>query len=151
MKTFPLALTAAILMTAGAAQARTEACQVVDEKAVAALFDQWNASLRTGDPAKVTAHYAADGVLLPTVSKAARSSHAEIKDYFVKFMKNAPEGRIDTRFIKIGCNVAHDVGTYTFSFKDGTKVAARYTYVYTFQEGKWLISHHHSSAMPAGS
>ena len=142
------ALAAIALLASGAAQARTETCQVTDEKAIAGLFDRWNASLRTLDPAKVTANYAADGVLLPTVSNTPRTNHAEINDYFVKFLKNQPQGSIDKRFIKIGCNVAQDVGTYTFGFKDGSKVSARYSYVYEFRDGQWLIAHHHSSAMP---
>lgn len=142
------ALAAAMLMAAGSAQARTETCQVTDEKAIAGLFDRWNASLKTLDPAKVTANYATDGVLLPTVSNTPRTNHAEINDYFVKFVKNQPQGTIDKRFIKIGCNVAQDVGTYTFGFKDGSKVSARYSYVYGFRDGQWLITHHHSSAMP---
>ena len=145
----PVAALAAML-AAGAAQAQTrsEVCEVTDEKAVAGLFDRWNASLKTLDPAKVTANYAPDGVLLPTVSNQPRATPAEINDYFVKFLKNQPQGVIDKRFIKIGCNVAQDVGTYTFTFKDGSKVSARYTYVYQFRDGQWLISNHHSSAMP---
>lgn len=50
----------------------------------------------------------------------------------------------------IGCNIAQDVGIYTFSFKDGSSVKARYTYVYEWREGQWLIAHPHSSAMPEG-
>ena len=30
----------------------------------------------------------------------------------------------------------------------GDKVKARYTYVYTLENGKWRIAHHHSSQMP---
>ena len=48
----------------------------------------------------------------------------------------------------VGCNIAQDVGTYTFTFKGGRKVAARYAFVYEHTDGKWLIEHHHSSAMP---
>ena len=142
------ALAAAMLMAAGSAQARTETCQVTDEKTISGLFDRWNASLKTLEPAKVTANYATDAVLLPTVSNTPRTNHAEINDYFVKFLKIQPQGVIDKRFIKIGCNVAQDVGTYTFGFKDGSKVSARYSYVYGFRDGQWLITHHHSSAMP---
>ncbi len=87
-------------------------------------------------------------MLLPTVSNNPRSTPAEIRDYFVKFLKGEPRGTIDKRIIRIGCNVAQDVGTYTFKFKDGTSVHARYTYVYELVNGQWLIAHHHSSAMP---
>ena len=144
-----LATAAAALVLATPAFSQTQAaCTPATEPQIAALFDRWNDSLRTLDPDKVVANYAADGVLLPTVSNQPRTNPAEIRDYFVKFLKSGPQGKIDTRVIKIGCNVAQDVGTYTFRFKDGKTVHARYTYVYEWTGGQWLIAHHHSSAMP---
>ncbi|MEP6502735.1 MAG: SgcJ/EcaC family oxidoreductase [Betaproteobacteria bacterium] len=124
------------------------ACKAVDEAQISALFDRWNDSLRTLDPDKVVANYAPDGVLLPTVSNEPRTDPAQIRAYFVKFLKSEPQGKIDRRIVKIGCNIAQDVGTYTFKFKDGKTVHARYTYVYEWEDGQWLIAHHHSSAMP---
>ncbi|XAH22735.1 SgcJ/EcaC family oxidoreductase [Xylophilus sp. GW821-FHT01B05] len=123
-------------------------CVPATEPQIAALFDRWNDSLRTLDADKVAANYAVDGVLLPTVSNAPRTTPAEIHDYFVRFLKSKPQGTINQRIIKVGCNVAQDVGIYTFRFKDGKKVKARYTYVYEWVNGQWLIAHHHSSAMP---
>ena len=38
-----------------------------------------------------------------------------------------------------------------FSLKDGSKVAARYTFDYVFTGGEGKISHHHSSAFPEKS
>lgn len=126
----------------------TASCVPATESQITGLFDRWNASLTTLDPDKVVANYAADAVLLPTVSNQARTNPAEIRDYFVKFLKGSPQGKIDSRIVKIGCNVAQDVGTYTFRFKDGKSVHARYSYVYEWVNGQWLIAHHHSSAMP---
>jgi len=154
MKTLNTALsaTALALITLSApafAQGKGEpVCMPVNEKEISALFDRWNDSLRTLDPDKVTANYAQDGVLLPTVSNQPRTTPLEIRDYFVKFLQSEPQGKIDSRTIRIGCNVAQDVGTYTFRFKDGKTVQARYTYVYERVNGQWLIAHHHSSAMP---
>ncbi|VWB88132.1 SgcJ/EcaC family oxidoreductase [Burkholderia lata] len=133
---------------AAAETAPSSICAPATEQEVAALFTRWNDSLLTGDPDKVVANYAPDGVLLPTVSNEPRTNPAAIHDYFVKFLKSKPNGTIDKRIIKIGCNVAQDVGTYTFKFADGKTVHARYTYVYEWENGKWLIAHHHSSAMP---
>ena len=123
-------------------------CATTDEATVASLFDRWNNSLKTHDSEKVAANYADDAVLLPTISNKPRTNHEEIKDYFNNFLKMDPNGVINKRIIKIGCNLAQDVGTYTFSFKDGQKVSARYTFVYEYKDGNWLIAHHHSSAMP---
>lgn len=127
----------------------TQACAPVTEQQVAALFDRWNASLATGSPQKVVENYAQGSILLPTVSNKPRLSAAEKVDYFEHFLANAPSGRIDQRFIKLGCNAALDAGLYTFTFaRTGAVVKARYTYTYEFSGGKWLITSHHSSAMP---
>ncbi len=64
---------------------------------IAALFDGWNAALRTGDPEKVADRYASDAVLLPTVSTRIRDTHAEIVDYFEHFLANKPVGRRRSR------------------------------------------------------
>ena len=62
---------------------------------VVALFEAWNAALATLDPDTVTAMYADDAVLLPTVSNQVRHNHAEIRDYFVNFLQKSPQGVIN--------------------------------------------------------
>ena len=114
-------------------------CKAVTESDVSGLSDRWNASLKTGNP---------DEILLPTVSNKPRLTQDERRDYFVHFLENHPVGEINMRQIKIGCNDALDAGIYTFTFGNGNKVRARYTFTYVPQDGKWLISSHHSSAMP---
>ncbi|RZL88638.1 MAG: SgcJ/EcaC family oxidoreductase [Variovorax sp.] len=134
--------------TAPAAQ-RTETCAATSEREIAALFDRWNDSLQTGDPRKVVANYAVRSVLLPTVSNKPRLTPAEKEDYFVHFLQDKPRGRIDSRTIEIGCTTALDTGLYTFTFaKTGAQVKARYTYTYKWDGKQWLITSHHSSAMP---
>src|SRR5688572_12856461 len=153
-----IALAAALIEGASAQQpaqptgqpaARSEACRATSEQEIAALFDRWNASLQTGDPAKVAANYAAKSILLPTVSNKARLTAAEKEEYFHHFLENKPSGKIDMRMIEIGCNTAVDAGLYTFTFaKNGAVVSARYTYTYRWNGSEWLITSHHSSAMP---
>ena len=41
-----------------------------------------------------------------------------------------------------------NTGIYEFTFQDGSKTRGRYSYVYTYENGKWMISNHHSSIMP---
>jgi hypothetical protein len=56
---------------------------------------------------------------------------------------------IDSRTIELGCNSAVDAGLYTFTFgTTGARVKARYTYTYKWDGRQWLITSHHSSAMP---
>jgi uncharacterized protein (TIGR02246 family) len=124
-------------------------CAPISEQQVASLFDGWNASLATGDPHKVVARYATQSILLPTVSNKPRLTPAEKEDYFEHFLQNGPSGKIDLRFVRLGCNMALDAGLYTFTFaKTGAVVKARYSYTYEYIGGQWLITSHHSSAMP---
>jgi uncharacterized protein (TIGR02246 family) len=129
--------------------ARTESCKAVTKSEIGALFDRWNASLQTGDPHKVVANYAADSILLPTVSNKPRVTAAEKEDYFEHFLQDRPSGKIDMSHIEIDCNTAVDAGLYTFTFaRTGKVVHGRYTYTYHWNGSKWLITSHHSSAMP---
>ncbi|MGW7002113.1 SgcJ/EcaC family oxidoreductase [Streptomyces sp. NPDC054933] len=136
--------------TASAATARYPT-----QRQIAALFDQWNAALATGDAYRVADRYAPNAVLLPTVSARIRTNRAEIVDYFKHFLESKPVGRIQQRYINVlDRTSAIDTGLYQFTLtaKDGTKtkVNARYTYVYGLRGGKWLILNHHSSALPTG-
>jgi uncharacterized protein (TIGR02246 family) len=129
--------------------AHTEQCKATSEQEITALFDRWNNSLQTGDPKKVVANYAERSILLPTVSNKPRLTPAEKEDYFKYFLKNRPSGKIDMRMIEIDCNTALDAGLYTFTFaKNGKKVKGRYTFTYHWNGSEWLITSHHSSAMP---
>jgi uncharacterized protein (TIGR02246 family) len=148
------ALVCATMLGVAMAQAQsTMTCVQATPTEIAALFDRWNESLATHDPEKVSANYARDAVLLPTVSNRPRTDHAAIKDYFTHFVERNPRATIDDRTIRIGCNTAFDVGTYTFVLsgqKPGMTetVRARYSFIYEWRDGQWLIVHHHSSMMP---
>jgi uncharacterized protein (TIGR02246 family) len=128
--------------------ARTETCKPAGEKEIAALFDRWNNSLKTGDPKKVVANYDRKSTLLPTLSNTPRLTPESKIEYFKHFLENKPVGKIDSRTIEIDCNSAIDTGLYTFTFNDGTAVKARYTFTYKWNGKNWLITSHHSSAMP---
>lgn len=146
---FVLAGCASVPSGAGPAPARTEVCKASNEQEISALFDRWNRSLQTGDPHKVVLNYAERSILLPTVSNQPRLTAAEKEDYFHHFLEGRPTGKIDSRTIEIGCNTAVDSGLYTFTFgTTGAQVKARYTYTYKWAGTQWLITSHHSSAMP---
>ena len=118
---------------------------------VLGLFDQWNTALSTLNPDTVTALYADNAVLLPTVSNQVRHNHEEIRDYFVGFLQKSPQGVID----EFNVNILSDThvtnsGVYTFTFGDGSKVSARFSYLYVASDDGWKILQHHSSAMPEG-
>jgi uncharacterized protein (TIGR02246 family) len=128
-------------------------CAAITAKQVAALFDRWNAALATNNPDAVVKNYSTDAVLLPTAANGPLIGPEAIRGYFVHFLEKHPQGTIDKRTIRIGCNTAFDAGTYIFTLdgsQPGSRVqlAARYTYIYEPRGGPWLIVHHHSSAMP---
>ena len=156
---FFLALTLGALIAVGAAAAEgrkpggAARCVAITPQQVAALFDRWNASLGTGNPDAVTQNYAADAVLLPTAANGPLVGRPAIRGYFVHFLEKHPQGKIDQRHVHVGCDLAYDVGTYTFTLdgdQPGSRIRlpARYTYIYAPRAGRWLIVHHHSSAMP---
>jgi uncharacterized protein (TIGR02246 family) len=41
-----------------------------------------------------------------------------------------------------------DVGIYEFTFENGMRIRARYSFLYKLVDGQWKIKHHHSSGMP---
>jgi hypothetical protein len=157
MKLFCVAVLALVLAgcatdrgTPNNAQAlHATSCKATSEQEIAGLFDRWNQSLQTGDSHKVVANYAQRSILLPTVSNQPRLTAVEKEDYFHHFLADRPFGKIDSRTIYLGCNSAVDAGLYTFTFATtGAVVPARYTYTYEWDGAQWLITSHHSSAMP---
>ena len=128
-------------------------CAKLTTPLVDKLFTQFNDSWATKNPDKVTALFAADAVLLATVSNAPRTDHAGIRDYFVKFLKGSPVGTINSSTVKSGCNWALRAGTWTVVLTDAatgakTDVRARYSFLYQYERGEWKIEHLHSSMMP---
>ncbi|MEM7030860.1 MAG: SgcJ/EcaC family oxidoreductase [Chloroflexota bacterium] len=118
------------------------------ENEITAIFDAWNRALQAGDPKKVVALYEPNAVLLPTVSNKVRHNHEEIEDYFVHFMAKSPVGSIDEANVRTFGQIAINSGVYTFTFKNGSAVQARFTFVYRWNGTRWMIIEHHSSQMP---
>jgi uncharacterized protein (TIGR02246 family) len=118
------------------------------ENEIMALFDKWNSALGTGDPKNVVALYETNAILLPTVSNKVRHNQEEIEDYFVHFVAKGPVGKINESNIRTFGDLAINSGVYTFSFKDGSEVQARFSYVYRWNGQDWKIIEHHSSQMP---
>jgi uncharacterized protein (TIGR02246 family) len=135
-------ISALFVLSVSLEAAQVACCVATDKAQISALFDRWTTSLATLDADQVMDNYAKDAVLLPTAFNRPRTSLAEIREYFVEFLKNGLHGKIDRHIIRIGCKVAQDDGTYTFRFRDGQTLHARYTYVYEWVDGQWLIAHH---------
>ena len=115
---------------------------------ITALFDEWNDALQTGEPKNVAALYEANAILLSTMSNKVRHNRAEIEDYFVHFLAKGPQGQINESNVRTFGDVAINSGLYTFTFKGGDSVPARFSFVYRWNGQRWMIVEHHSSAMP---
>lgn len=121
------------------------------------LFTTWNAALATGDAQQVADLYAPDAVLLSTLSGDVKDTPEEIRGYFADtFLPNRPQGEITESYIAVERpGLATHTGLYDFTVTDPATgqqsvVPARFTYVYSQQpDGRWLISSHHSSKVPA--
>jgi len=149
--------TAALLaigpVSPSAAIASSMKCAPSSRDMIEAQFQRFNDSWQTHDPDKVTALFLPDAVLLATVSNKPRTTHAEIRDYFDHFLVSRPTAKIDTSTIRLGCNTATRVGTWTITLVDPKThakklVKARYSFIYKFDHGQWWIKHLHSSLMP---
>jgi len=88
--------------------------------------------------------------LLPTLSNKIRPDRESKINYFEHFMQKKPVGTIKEDFVNINSpNLATYNGIYTFDLTAiGKSVDARFTYVYTYEDGAWKIKTHHSSLMP---
>jgi uncharacterized protein (TIGR02246 family) len=122
------------------------------KREITAQFGKWNAALATHDPAKVADLYAPGAVLLPTLSNVVRTDRAGLIDYFEEFLAKNPKGTLTQEIVTVlDDNTAINTGVYRFDLTvDGqpSAVDARYTFVYEKRHGRWLITNHHSSAMP---
>ena len=154
-----LGLSLAVMAAPTTAGARTgdttQKCEPIGTAAIKALFVRWNEALQDPSAAKVVALYANDATLLPTVENGPYTKANGLKEYFVHFVERKPVATIDEsrRFIKIGCNIAYDIGLYSFEVNgantpDRETIKARYTFIYKWDGKRWLIAHHHSSAEP---
>jgi uncharacterized protein (TIGR02246 family) len=135
------------------ALARSMQCARASQDTIKVQFTRFNDSWETGDPDKVTALFSPDAVLLPTVSNKPRTTHPEIRDYFDHFLRSRPVAKLDTSTVRLSCNTATRVGTWTITLTDPkthkkSDVHARYSFVYKFDRGQWWIEHLHSSLMP---
>ena len=149
-------LVAAFLTVSMPNLARAEStCAVTMKEQITELSESWSHAVATGNPDTVADFYAEDAVLLPMLSGAPRLGRKAIRTYFEEYLRRHPQGAINMRSIMLGCNVASDIGTYTYRLtgrRKGTReaIVGRYSTLYEFRDGQWLIAQQHASAMTGG-
>jgi len=140
-------------LAGGGGDGQSNACAPVTNAMIEQQFDRFNAAWATGNADTVTALFAPDAVLLPTLSDEERTTPAGIRKYFAHFLEKSPVGHVDSSSIRLGCNMAARMGNWSVDLTDpktGEKsvAKARYTFVYRFADGRWQIEHLHSSLLP---
>lgn len=153
--TMALAVVAAMATVPASAEAKSKrtTCAAATEAQVNGLFKQFNDGFQTQNPDVMVPLFSRDAVLLPTVSGKMRTDAAGIRDYFVSFLTNKPFGTITESETTVGCNTATRVGNWTVKLtnpKTGevSDVAARFSFIYVYEDGAWKIAHLHSSLRP---
>lgn len=159
MKTMSLMLAGAAALAvslpadAQARGAQRERCVAVTQAQVDGLFTRFNDGFQTRDADVMVAMFSDNAVLLPTISSRMRTDAAGIRDYFVSFLTNRPFGTVTESETTLGCNTATRVGNWTVRLTNPTTgvtsdVAARFSFIYTYERGQWRIAHLHSSLRP---
>jgi uncharacterized protein (TIGR02246 family) len=121
------------------------------ENSPSAAVQHWLNTLCSHNVDAIVSLYAPEAVLLGTLAEKIAQGHAEIKTYFEMFVKQKPCGKITSMIVQNFGNVKIVDGTYTFELHNGkrtTKVEARYTFVFQYRQGAWVIMTHHSSKQP---
>lgn len=118
--------------------------------AKAALY-RWAATIATRDADKILELYAADAILVPTLSNQVRDCDDSRRNYFESFLAN--DGLVcDIQVFKK--RVSRKLGTvvvgglYTFAFRENGEqrtVPARFLFTFERINDQWLITGHHSS------
>ena len=134
-------------------------CQTIPmpEKArteIGAVTQKWVEGMTRHDIEAVVALYDPDAVLWGTRSPTLRDKPETVREYF-NILKTVPPSYkvvLGEQRIRIYDDIAINTGTYTFSeIRDGKEIVrpARFSFVFRYRSGQWVIVDHHSSAVPA--
>jgi len=105
------------------------------------------------DPLKVVAQYSDQFTFLPTLSpNFIVNDKIAALAYFTAFLKKFPSAVITEFQVQIFSDVTYLYsGKYTFTLgPSGNRalVKARFSMIWQYIDGSWLIIHHHSSLLP---
>jgi len=113
-------------------------------------LDTWIKAVASGSTDSVLKLYAEESVLLPTLEGRVCDTTDKRRAYFDHFTAKLPQGKINAIRSRVMGDIAINSGHYTFTFKDGSSAAARFSFVYKKTPQGWMIVDHHSSLMPSG-
>ncbi len=109
----------------------------------------WLKFLKKKDIESMVEMYTEPCLFLPTFSDEIITDRKGVKDYFEHFMAKDPEGELvsEDGGKKLTDSIYVSGAKYNFNIPDGV-VNARYDMTWVKENGKWMISVHHSSLLP---
>jgi uncharacterized protein (TIGR02246 family) len=115
-----------------------------------AVVDRWSATYSANDADTLVGLYAANAVLLGTVSPVMSEGTEAIRTYFARLNGSGNQNTIrERRVIVLDDNAVVITGFYDFSNAQQTPAVrpSRFTMLVTRRGGDWRIAHHHSSPL----
>lgn len=119
---------------------------------VKSALSAWTKALETGTVDEIVSLYDKDAVMLSAFAIDPLTTTEQLKKYYSKVVKE-PNRTVDVtaQDVRQFGNVATNTGLYVFHYTqegEPVDVPARFTFVYTLQNGQWKIISHHSSRVP---
>jgi uncharacterized protein (TIGR02246 family) len=116
-------------------------------------FVRWNEALQSHDAKKVAELYSSEATFLPTLSPKFMNGNEEAEEYFKRFLKKNPMGKVVKEKVQVLSSTSYlHSGLYNFQIDEAEGkhiIEARFTFLWTLDEqGIWKIAHHHSSIKP---
>ena len=127
------------------------------QQSVLAASQAWQQALDAHNPKAITALFAHDTYFYPTFNDEI-TTREDLYQYFVNLSKKQQLKVVydqESPRVYGDGSVGVNSGMYTFSYFDThanhvMSVAARFTFIYLKEHGRWMIVEHHSSALPVG-
>lgn len=116
------------------------------------VIDQWSATYSANDRDALVGLYAPDAILLGTTSPVISEGTEGIRKYFQELPGSGRKNTIvERRTIVLSETSVVRTGFYNFARATDNDIPrpSRFTMVVVKRDGRWMITHHHSSPLSA--
>lgn len=123
-----------------------------DKKIISAKIQEWAEAVLIKDFTKIKSLYHKNAMVLPTFDNRLLKSREEIIEYIHMFANlKGLQINVESLHTRIYGDIAINNGLYKIScIRNGKfmEIAARYNFIYIFENNNWLIIDQHSSFIP---
>lgn len=132
-------------VVAGVAVVWPAACLASPADDAASIIDQWAAAYSSNDVEALLKVYAPDAILQGTNEPQINVGREALRKYFRDLPNSGKKVTIqERRMVTLNDTTVMAIGFYKF------KNPSRFSFVVVKRGNDWMISHHHSSLVPAG-